>query len=316
MEVFILSSPYTYQIQNYLNYFNVQPSDVKGRSNLSVEHYKRELYNMIYSVFEFDLPKDWALNFFRFFLFHCGSISVIYTKEYGWVCQPYSFTELDLYYNPKMILVDNQFFKSPKYGMIGVNAGIIKIFDDYFGLDSLVTRYAEKLAQCDKSIDINLMNANVALVAEVKNKKQADTIKEAYGKATSGEPLVAIGEDTLNGKSLNTLIANVKNTFIANDIQVLKRSIVNEFLTRVGIRNTNYEKKERLTTSEVNENNDETKALISIIYDNIKSCMDEINIFSGLGLGVRFRYEYAAEEGGEENANDVIRDDGSESESS
>ena len=308
-----MNSPYTYQVQNYMNYFNLQPSDVKGTANTAVQHYKRELYNMIYSVFEFDLPKDWALNFFRFFLFHCGSIGVIYTKEYGWTCQPYSFTELDLYYNPKVIMVDNQFFNTTKYGLIGVNAGIIKIFDDYFGLDNLVTRYAEKLAQCDKSIDINLMNSNVALLAEVENKKDAEAVKVAYAKATTGEPLVTLSKDILKGKQLNTMIANVKNTFIANDIQILKRSIVNEFLTKVGIRNSNYDKKERLTESEVNENNDETRALISVIYDNIKASMDRLNKIAGLGLNVRLRYEYL--EGGSEDENDTLRNVTSESKS-
>lgn len=303
-----MANPIGYGMQNYLNYFNMQPADVKGSANISVDYYKRELYNMIYSVFEFDLPKSWALNFFRFFLFHCGSIGVIYTKEFGWVAQPYSFTELDLYYNPKMIMVNNQFFNDTKYGLIGVNAEIIKIFDDYFGLDALVTRYAEMLAQCDKSININLMNANVTLVAEVENKKQADSVKEAYGRATAGEPLVTINKEVLNGNSLNTMIANVKNTFIANDIQILKRSIVNELLTKVGIRNSNYEKKERLTSAEVNENNDETRALVSIIYDNIKDGMNKVNAITGLNLDVRLRYEYVIDGGGAADENDTKRD--------
>lgn len=303
-----MANPIGYGMQNYLNYFNMQPADVKGSANISVDYYKRELYNMIYSVFEFDLPKSWALNFFRFFLFHCGSIGVIYTKEFGWVAQPYSFTELDLYYNPKMIMVNNQFFNDTKYGLIGVNAEIIKIFDDYFGLEALVTRYAEMLAQCDKSININLMNANVALLAEVENKKQADSVKEAYGRATAGEPLIAINKEVLNGKSLTTMIANVKNTFIANDIQILKRSIVNEFLTKVGIRNSNYEKKERLTSAEVEENNDETRALVSIIFDNIKEGMKKVNVITGLNLDVRLRYEYVIDGGGAADENDVERD--------
>lgn len=308
-----MNNPYTYQVQNYMNYFNLQPSDVKGTANIGVDYYKRELYNMIYSVFEFKLPKDWALNFFRFFLFHCGSIGVLYTKEYGWTCQPYSFTELDLYYNPKVIMVNNQFFNSTKYGLIGVNSDIVKIFDDYFGLDPLVTRYAEKLAQCDKSIDINLMNSNVAVLAQVENKKQADTIKEAYGRATAGEPLITLNKEVLAGKQLDTMIANVKNTFIANDIQVLKRSIVNEFLTKVGIRNSNYDKKERLTESEVNENNDETQALISVMYDNIKASFDRLNKIAALGLEVKLRYSY--EEGGATNENDSERNASVQSES-
>lgn len=276
----------------------MKPTQVKGQANAEVEYYKRELFNMIYSVFDFKLPKHWALNFFRFLLFRGGSLGVLYTKEYGWVAQPYSITELDINYNPKMILVNNQFFNQEKYGLIGVNAEIVKILDDRYGLDDLVSRYAYKLAQIDKSIDINLMNSNVALLAEVENKKQADTIREAYSQATQGEPLVAINKEILNGKQLNTMIANVKNTFIANDLQILKRSIVNEFLTKVGIKNSNYDKKERLTTSEVEQNNDETSALVNVMYKNIKECFEKINKLANLGLEVSLVYDYSESEGG------------------
>lgn len=300
MGVYILSN-YCFSASYYTDYFNMKPTQVKGQANAEVEYYKRELYNMIYSVFDFKLPKHWALNFFRFLLFRAGSLGVLYTKEYGWVAQPYSITELDINYNPKMILVNNQFFNQEKYGLIGVNAEIVKILDDRYGLDDLVSRYAYKLAQIDKSIDINLMNSNVALLAEVENKKQADTIREAYSQATQGEPLVAINKEILNGKQLNTMIANVKNTFIANDLQILKRSIINEFLTKVGIKNSNYDKKERLTTSEVEQNNDETSALVNVMYKNIKECFEKINKLANLDLQVSLVYDYTDNEGGADN---------------
>ena len=294
-----MNSPIMFDQEMLLDHFNIQPSVVKGRANAGVEFYKRLLYTKIYSTLEFTLPEDWKKNYFRFWLFHCGSIGVIYTNEFGWVCQPYSILELDLYYNPRIIQVYNQFIKTPKIGAIGVNAGIIKCMDDFFGLDDVVTRYATDLAQCDRSIEVNLMNSNVTAFFKAKNKKDADAIKEAYATATAGEPFVVINKEVMADEAIETLLPNMKNNFLVNDLLQARRGILNAFLTEVGIRNANYDKKERLNSQEVNENNDETSAIITVIYDNIKQSMEEVNAVSGLNLDVQLHYDYD-EEGSED----------------
>lgn len=290
-----MNSPIMFGQQQLINYFNMQPNEVKGKANEGTEFHKRYLYSKIYSTLEFTLPDSWDLNFFRFWLFHYGSISVIYTREFGWVAQPYSVNELNLYYNPKKITVYNQFITTPKTGIIGVNAGIIKLMDDYFGLDDIVTRYAVQLAQIDRSINVNLMNCNVTVLFEADSKKQADEIKEAYGNATEGKPLVVVNKDVLQGKTLNTLLPNISGNYITDKLLAARRSIINAFLTEIGIRNANYEKKERLNSQEVSENNDETKAIISVIYDNISASMQKINTISNLNLAVKMRYDYSEE---------------------
>lgn len=278
-----------------LNHFNIQPSMVKGRANAGVEFYKRLLYAKIYSTLDFTLPESWKKNYFRFWLFHAGSVGVVYTNEFGWVCQPYSILELDLYYNPKTIQVYNQFIKTPKIGAIGINAGIIKCMDDFFGLDDIVTRYATDLAQCDRSIEVNLMNSNVTAFFKAKNKKDADAIKEAYAQATTGKPFVVINKEVMEDEAIETLLPNMKNNYLVNDLLQSRRGILNAFLTEIGIRNANYDKRERLNSQEVSENNDETSAIITVIYDNIKESMDEVNAISGLGLDVALHYDYETE---------------------
>ena len=275
-----------------LDHFNIQPSNVKGRANAGTEFYKRLLYTKIYSTLDFSIPDSWKKNYFRFWLFHIGSIAVIYTKEFGWVCQPYSIIELDLYYNPKIIQVYNQFITTPKIGAIGVNAGIIKCMDDYFGLDDIVTRYATDLAQCDRSIEVNLMNSNVTAFFKAKSKKDADAIKEAYAQATTGKPFVVVNKEVMDDEAIETLLPKVKDNFIVPDLLQARRGILNAFLTEIGIRNANYDKRERLNSQEVNENNDETSAIISVVYDNIKKSMEVVNEISGLGLDVKLHYDY------------------------
>ena len=289
------NTPIMFDQDMILNHFNIQPSVVKGMANAGVEFYKRLLYTKIYSTLDFKLPETWKKNYFRFWLFHVGSIGVIYTNEFGWVAQPYSIVQLDLYYNPKVIQVYNQFITTPKIGAIGVNAGIIKCMDDFFGLDDIVTRYATDLAQCDRSIEVNLMNSNVTAFFKAKNKKDADAIKEAYGKATAGEPFIVINKEVMDEESIETLLPNIKNTFIVNDLLQARRGIINAFLTEIGIRNANYDKRERLNSQEVNENNDETSAVITVIYDNIKKSMEDVNVVSGLELDVKLHYDYEQE---------------------
>lgn len=289
------NAPIMFDQDMILNHFNIQPSMVKGRANAGVEFYKRLLYAKVYSTLDFTLPETWKKNYFRFWLFHMGSIGVIYTNEFGWVCQPYSILQLDLYYNPKVIEVYNQFIKTPKIGAVGINAGIIKCMDDYWGLDDIVTRYATDLAQCDRSIEVNLMNSNVTAFFKARNKKDADAIREAYGRATAGEPLVVINRDVMEEEGIETLLPNMKNNFIVNDILQARRGILNAFLTEIGIRNANYDKRERLNSQEVSENNDETSAIITVIYDNIKKSMEEVNRISGLNLDVTLHYDYEME---------------------
>lgn len=297
--------PTSYQERSFIDYRSIQPSQVKGAANDAVACHKRYLWTKLYSVFKFTLPEQWELDWFRFWLFQAGSIAVIYTKEFGWICNPYGVTKLNLYYHPSEIIVTNHALPSSKDGVIGLNAEIVYLMDDFIGLNDIVTKYATKLAEIDKAIQINLMNANVSLVYEAEDKKQADTIKEAYGKATTGEPLVAINKDMLSSDGLKPLINNVKNTFIANDLETTRRSIVNEFLTEIGISNANTDKRERLVTNEVDANNEETKAISMVIFENIKKCFEKVNKISNLGLKVELRYN---EEGGAQNEVDSIRD--------
>lgn len=281
-----MEMPITYEKSSMANYWAQRPSVVSGQNNASVDYEKRYLYNLIYSRFRFTLPKGWALNFFRYWLFSWGSIGVVYTREYGWIVAPYSVSQIDMYWNPKEICVTNSYMVNPKYGAIGVNAEIIKAFDDYSGFDDIVRHYAVKLAQIDRCIDVNLMNANVTEYFEVDNKKQAEEIKQAHSESTQGKPLVVVNTRVTKGRQLDTLHKDIKHNYIVNDLLQSKRTIVNEFLTKIGINNANYDKRERLNSDEVNQNNDETKALISVVYENLKQSFANVNRISGLNITV------------------------------
>ena len=81
-----------------------------------------------------------------------------------------------------------------------------------------------------------------------------------------------IGKDNDSGYFLN-----VKNTYIGNDLLLTKRSIMNEFLTEIGINNANTDKRERLNSDEVNANNSEVRCTIVRFIDSLNECAKRIN---------------------------------------
>lgn len=304
----MITAPLSYEAQEIINFFNQQPSRVKGIFNEAAQHYKRLLYFKIYSRYDINLPDNMPLNWFRFWLFHYGSIATIYTNRFGWLAMPYGIEALDIYYQPKQIIVSSPQFDQPKKGLIGLNSEIIKCFDDYYGFENIVTKYAVMLAACDRSINVNLMTSVVSKIIAAKNKKQADDYKEAYGKATTGEPFITVLGDGWDGLEIRDLIGDVKSDYISDKIEDLKRCIVNDFLTEIGINNANLAKRERLNSDEVNANNEEVIALPVIALENMQAGCARLNELAGEELITINLREYPETGGGENNEDDTMGD--------
>lgn len=287
--MFLPNAPMTYEVQNAIDYFSVQPSQVKGNLNQATAYYKWLLMKIIMYVYIIKIPSRYALNYFRYWLFYYGSIANIYTKKFGYIMSNYSVSMIDLYFQPKQIVASNQFLDEPKVGLIGVNAEIIKIFDDYTSFVPIVNAFASRLAACDKGVDINLMVSCMGKLLGVPNKKIADTIKEALGDLTTGQPYVTVNTTDLENTTINQAVSDLAGDFHADKIQELKRSIMNEFLTVVGINNANINKRERLNSDEVNANNQEVKAICTLAYEGLKESFERCSKLTGENYSVELR---------------------------
>ena len=298
-------APLSYEAQEIINFFNQQPSQVKGVFNEATAHYKRLLYYKLYSRYDIKLKENIPLNWFRFWLFHFGSIATIYTNRFGWLSMPYGISSLDIYYQPKEIIVSSPQFEQPKRGLIGLNSEIIKCFDDYYGFEHVVTKYAVMLAACDKSINVNLMNSVISKIIACRNKKQADEYKQAYGLASEGNPFVTVLGDNWDGLQIRDIIGDVRTDYIADKIEDLRRCLVNDFLTEVGINNANLAKRERLNSDEVNANNEEVMSLTVIALENMQDGAKRLNELAGEELVNITLREYPK---GEVEANESNKD--------
>ena len=284
--------PIMYNEQMLQNYFQLQPAEVKGSLNTETAYYEWALMWLVYYRYKLKIPEHIALNYFRFWLFHYGSIGLVYTNKFGWIAGNYGVSEIDLYYQPRQLTFANPFLPDIKVGIVGINSCIIKLFDDFSGFKPYIRRTATKLAACDKAMDVNLMTASMGKLLGAPNKKIANTLKEALGDLTIGKPYVTINSSDLEAINVNQLVSELGSEFIADKVQELKRTYLNEFLSLIGINNANLNKRERLVTDEVNANNDEVNAIPTlVIEDNLRPSMEFASKLTGEEFSVQLRGE-------------------------
>ena len=157
----------------------------------------------------------------------------------------------------------------------------------------ICNRFATLLSECDSSISVNLMNSKVAFIGLCSSKSVAESMKLMYQKISSGEPAVFVKGDQINGD--NILYNHVKENFIAGDVQLLKRKLMSEFLTEIGVNNANTDKRERLTDNEVEANDSEIQLNAGYWLDNIKEGIEKTNQMFGLNISVKLKNTFNTE---------------------
>ena len=114
-------------------------------------------------------------------------------------------------------------------------------------------------------------------------------MQRVYDDISKGKPAVFIRKNPDESND-HALFNNVKNSFIGIELLDVKRSILNEFMSEIGINNANTQKRERLITGEVDSNKAELSANIYVWYENLKTCIDKVN--KKYNLNINFDYNY------------------------
>ena len=304
-----MSNPFApYQAENVpfddllRNFFARKPKDVDGVANTSSMYYRQWLLKKILARFDFTIPRSWDKDYFLRTLFMEGHISVTDTGV-GIVALRSGLTGVGIYNQPTKCI-----FANPVLGnfdrTIDVDCAVIRLQYDWQGVGWMLERYSTLLAMCDSGVAVNLMNTKAAYVFGATSKSQAESYKKMYDEITMGKPAVFVNNEAINKEQMFTMPA--KENYIAKDIQLLKRMIVNEFLTDIGINNANLDKRERLTDDEVNANNEEIRFNIMHWYDNITDGIERVNtLYPEVKLSCKIR-DYA-EEGGSDDTTEYSR---------
>lgn len=279
-------------------FFRQKPKDVEAQITESGLFYRERMLRKIFELFKFTIPEEWDLDYFREHLFLDGFVGVTDTRL-GVLALKCAASGYNVYNRPTQLIFANPILGSFNK-RIGVNGEVIRLQYNWHGVGPILAKYSYLLSMCDSAVSVNLMNSKVAFIATAEGKAAAETIKAAYQEISESSPFVCMSKDSVDAISWELL--NVKQTFIANDVTILKQTIWNEFLTEIGIPNMNRDKRERMITDEVNANNTETSFSVSHWLETIRSGMDKCNAMFGLNLAVEMN---PILEGGVENVNAV-----------
>ena len=276
-------------------FFAEKPKDVDGVANASALYYQNWILKKVFSIFEFKgLPEKWDLDYMLTALFLDGHFAITDT-EIGVLPLKCGVTGINVFNHPTEVIIANPVLGSlrreiqPLDGNLTLAGksknppcALVKLQYNYQGIWSMILRYASILSMCDSAIAVNLMNSKVAFIGLAADKKQAQTMKKMYDMISAGNPAVFVKGDVVNQESF--FFNHVKENFAANDIQILKRKIINEFLTEIGINNANMDKKERVNTDEVAANDEEVRANVEHWLTNINEGLTVANRLYNLEL--------------------------------
>lgn len=294
--------------------FGIEPTKVQGVFNARTDYYSVQLERIAMSIIDIEYNEEintWNKDYIREALLLKGYFTV--TRDENGVLLPLKCgaTGVNVFNRATTVVVANPVIQSFER-TIGVDCELVylqqKQGSRFRSLRPIITLYAQKLANCDAAIDINLFNSRIPYIFQASNQKVADSFKAMYDEICEGNPAVFVDEEMgsllQNANGSNVIVFKGKENFIADIVQNEKMQILNEYLTVIGINTANTTKREREVVDEVNANNVEIQANIKVWSENVADCTDKVNkMFPDAGLRITFPYYEAMKKEEEERAN-------------
>lgn len=281
------------------NFFAPRPKDVDGVANQSSIYYREWCLKKLFGAYEITgAPEDWDIDYTDQHLFLDGYFCITDT-DLGVLPLQTGYAGINVFNHPTDCIITNPVLGNLQR-KIDVDCILVKLQYNYQGVSTLIQRYATLLALCDSSIAVNLVNSKVANVFGASSKAQAQTMYKMYDDINQGKPAVVVNDEIAKKLNENVVNLRVKESYIADDIEILKKNLMDDFLTEIGIQTANTDKRERLIESEILANRQETKSNAEHWIENVNKEFKKANKMFGLNLGFRLR-DFT--EGGVQNGN-------------
>lgn len=290
--------PYLYDYQNGYN-SQFRPYGMHARPTGLSLFFDRYFFQKLFSVYDFKIPEEWDSDYFRYTLFVMGYTVVFNTDILGVVNNHGALYGRNFYYRPDRAIIANPMLKNTPELIIGRDCSLVKLAPDYRGAYDVVSTFSDLAALILQAMGVNIVNTKLAYVMSSDNKAMAETFKDMLSDIDSGQPAVAVDKALFDADGNPRWVMfnqNLKQTFLGNDLATLMQTIESMFLSFIGIRNVNYEKRERLISDEVNANNQNTQAIAKVWLDSMQESMKKTNDMFGLNLSVKLNDDYEVKE--------------------
>lgn len=168
-----------------------------------------------------------------------------------------------------------------------VNCVVIRNNDDMIPTSPTIQLYALKLADIDRTIDVNIKAQKTPVLVKC-SEKQKLTLKNAIRQRDDNEPAIWVDKD-FNVDGIEVL--DLKAPLVFKDLEVQKHMVWNECMMYLGINNANMDKRERLVADEVQANNEQVEASFNIMLKAREQACKRINEIFGTNISVRKRIQ-------------------------
>lgn len=162
----------------------------------------------------------------------------------------------------------------------------VPIWANYFRSPDLdiVEVYSQKLAEVDRTIEINMMNARRSKVMAYNENGQL-TAKNINDMIDRGEATIPVNMQL--GDMVTALDLGVDPKGI-EVLSVIRARLWNEAMGMLGINNSNQDKKERLVSAEVGANDDQVGSARRVNLNARQDAANAINEMFGLDVSVDY----------------------------
>ena len=218
------------------------------------------LANICQNRFTWNIPETCDADMIERAFFRAGRACIFKDEIIGAVSLPFTNAQpLNIYGYPAHIQ-PYSFYCGVNYGLIPLSEAAVAFANTQRVSDySLCNYYAMRLSDLQRTADINLLLQKASAGAVVGSEAQKQSMVAAIKQIAENNAFITVDKDmwknaalTGKGNELTTFSFNVP--FIADKIQIEKQQLLNEFLTAVGIENSNMDKRERVNSSETNGN--------------------------------------------------------------
>lgn len=217
-------------------------------NNLTYQYYYKKMFEFSISRYKYNgFPDGIDTRYLEISMYVRGGVTLFKEPVIGqFAALPFTDSStFDMYGNP----VQWRAYGVNGYNISLDNTNAVVMYNNLSRMPFMpdIEMFAKRLYKIDRALDtnVNAQRTPVVILCDEDTRLSMKNLMQQY----DGNIPFIFGNKGLNIEDVKTL--NLNTPFVAESLFILKNQIWNEFLTSVGISNTNFVKKERLISDEV-----------------------------------------------------------------
>lgn len=262
-------------------------SIAKQLNDRTITDYIFRLSLLAKSVFKWNnLPNGIDEKWIEKYLYTDGKCMMFKDERLGFMVAKCTGVEnVNMYDEPTLLRPVATNYTSSKDYQNGKECVLIRNNDDMIPTRHTIDLYAYKLANIDRTIDVNIEAQKMPLIIKC-SEKQKLSLQKVIQKRNENEPYIW-GDKSLDLEGVEVL--NTQAPIVFDKLALQKQRVWNECMTFLGINNANQDKKERLVESEVAANDEQVEQALQVMLKSRQEACNRINALFGTNISVEVR---------------------------